>query len=560
MKLKPILILLTLLASILVLPTAVLAQAKKPNILVIWGDDIGIANVSAYSDGLMGYETPSIDRIGKEGIRFLQYYGEQSCTAGRSAFLTGQHIIRTGLSKVGFPGAPMGMSQLDPSVGGLLKSLGYATGQFGKNHLGDRNESLPTVNGFDEFFGNLYHLNAEEEPELPDYPKDPAFLAQWGPRGVLKCKATDRDDPTVDPRFGKIGKQTIEDTGALTKKRMETIDDETSTAAIDFMKRQQAAGKPFFCWFNSTRMHLRTHVRADHRGRYKHGDSEYIDGMLEHDDTIGTVLKALDDMGIANDTIVVYSSDNGPHMNSWPDGAMTWFRSEKNTNWEGAFRVPMLVRWPGHIKPGTVTNELMSHNDWIPTLCAIAGEPDIVGKCLKGYQANGHAYKVHLDGHDQSKFLTSVEGTAGKNNGVKSARSSFFYSDDDGLLVAFRDGDYKYVFSEQRSPGTMQVWAEPFTKLRLQKIYNLMQDPFERADITSNTYWDWQLNHVGAVYGSMDDVFKFAATFKEFPPRSIPPSFSAATIMEDTLRGIKAKKKLEEAFPMLRGEEGKPKD
>ena len=530
------------------------AQAKKPNILVIWGDDIGITNVSAYSDGLMGYETPNIDRIGKEGIRFLQYYGEQSCTAGRSAFLTGQHIIRTGLSKVGFPGAPMGMSQLDPSVGGLLKSLGYATGQFGKNHVGDRNESLPTVNGFDEFFGNLYHLNAEEEPELPDYPKDPEYLKKFGPRGVLKCKATDKDDPTVDPRFGKIGKQTIEDTGALTKKRMETIDDETSAAAIDFMKREHDAGKPFFCWWNGTRMHLRTHVRPEHRGRYKHGDSEYIDGMIEHDETVGSLLKALDDMGIANDTIVVYSTDNGPHMNTWPDGAMTPFRSEKNTNWEGAFRVPMLVRWPGHIHPGTVTNELMSHNDWIPTLCAIAGEPDIVGKLLKGYIANGKTYKVHLDGYDQSKFLTSVEGTAGNNNGVKSARDKFFYSDDDGLLVAMRQGDYKYVFSEQRKEGTMGVWAEPFTTLRLQKIFNLMQDPYERADITSNTYWDWNINHVGAAYGMMDDVFKFVATFKEFPPRSSPPSFNPANVMEDTLREIKAKQKLERAFPMLRQE------
>jgi arylsulfatase len=558
MKLKPILILFIL--GILVFPSGVLAQANKPNILVIWGDDIGIANVSAYSDGLMGYETPNIDRIGKEGIRFLQYYGEQSCTAGRSAFLTGQHIIRSGLSKVGFPGAPMGMSQLDPSIGGLLKSLGYATGQFGKNHVGDRNESLPTVNGFDEFFGNLYHLNAEEEPELPDYPKDPEYLKKFGPRGVLKCKATDRDDPAVDPRFGKIGKQTIEDTGPLTKKRMETIDDETSAAAIGFMKREHDAGKPFFCWWNGTRMHLRTHVRPEHRGRYKHGDSEYIDGMIEHDDTVGSLLKALDDMGIANDTIVVYSTDNGPHMNTWPDGAMTPFRSEKNTNWEGAFRVPMLVRWPGHIKPGTVTNELMSHNDWVPTLCAIAGEPDIVGKCLKGYQANGHTYKVHLDGYDQSKFLTSVEGTAGNNNGVKSARDKFFYSDDDGLLVAMRQGDYKYVFSEQRKEGTMGVWAEPFTTLRLQKIFNVMQDPYERADITSNTFWDWQMNHVPMMYGVMDDVFKFAATFKDYPPRSSPPSFNPANVMGDTLRVIKAKKKLEEAFPMLRGEEGKAKE
>ena len=561
MKTKPTLIPLVLLLLVaIVVPRAAFAQAKKPNILVIWGDDIGLANVSAYSSGVMGYETPNIDRIGKEGIRFLQYYGEQSCTAGRSAFLTGQHIIRSGLSKVGFPGAPMGMSQLDPSIGGLLKNLGYATGQFGKNHVGDRNESLPTVNGFDEFFGNLYHLNAEEEPELPDYPKDPEYLKKFGPRGVLKCKATDKDDPTVDPRFGKIGKQTIEDTGALTKKRMETIDDETSAAAIDFMKREHDAGKPFFCWWNGTRMHLRTHVRPEHRGRYKHGDSEYIDGMIEHDETVGSLLKALDDMGIANDTIVIYSTDNGPHMNTWPDGAMTPFRSEKNTNWEGAFRVPMLVRWPGHIKPGTVTNELMSHNDWIPTLCAIAGEPDIVGKLLKGYTANGKTYKVHLDGYDQSKFLTSVEGTAGNNNGVKSARDKFFYSDDDGLLVAMREGDYKYVFSEQRKEGTMGVWAEPFTTLRLQKIFNLMQDPYERADITSNTFWDWQINHVGSMYGVMDDVFKFAATFKDYPPRSTPPSFNPANVMGDTLRVIKAKKKLEEAFPMLRGEEGKAKE
>jgi arylsulfatase A-like enzyme len=528
-----------------------LAADQKPNILVIFGDDIGIANVSAYSDGVMGYETPNIDRLANEGIRFLHYYGEQSCTAGRAAFLTGQHGLRTGLTKVGFPGAPMGMNQLDPSVGGLLKNLGYATGQFGKNHVGDRNESLPTVNGFDEFFGNLYHLNAEEEPELPDYPKDPEYRKKFGPRGVLKCKATDKDDETVDPRFGKIGKQTIEDTGPLTKKRMETIDDETSAAAIDYMKRQHEAGKPFFCWFNSTRMHLRTHVRPEHRGRYTHGDSEYMDGMIEHDDTIGSILKALDEMGIADNTVVVYTSDNGPHMNTWPDGAMTPFRSEKNTNWEGAFRVPCLVRWPAKVKAGTVTNELMSHNDWIPTLCAIAGEPEIVDKLKVGYQANGKDYKVHLDGFDQSKFLTSVEGTAGKNNGTKSARNEFFYTDDDGVLVGMRQGDYKYVFEEQRAKGTMQVWAEPFTKLRLQKIFNLFQDPYERADVTSNTFWDWQMNHVQLMYGVMNDVFVFAETFKEFPPRSPPPSFNPATILEETLREIKAKKKIEEAFPML---------
>jgi arylsulfatase len=522
----------------------VTAQAQdKPNILVIFGDDVGVSNISAYSDGLMGYETPNIDRIGNEGIRFLHYYGEQSCTAGRAAFLTGQHGLRTGLTKVGFPGAPMGMSQLDPSIGGLLKNLGYATGQFGKNHVGDRNESLPTVNGFDEFFGNLYHLNAEEEPELPDYPKDPQYLQKFGPRGVLHTTATDKDDPTVDPRFGKIGKQTIQDTGPLTKKRMETVDDETSAAAIEFMKRHHAAGKPFFTWFNATRMHLRTHVRESHRGRYQHGDSEYIDGMMEHDDTIGTLLKALDDMGIASNTIVVYTSDNGPHMNTWPDGAMTPFRSEKNTNWEGAYRVPALVRWPGVIKPGTITDEIMSHNDWLPTLAAFAGEPDITNKLLKGYKANGKNYKVHLDGYDQSSFLRNVSGTVGKNNGAKSTRNLFFYTDDDGLLVAMRQGDYKYVYAEQRMPGTMGVWAEPFTHLRLQKIFNLYQDPYERADITSNTFWDWQMNHIGQVYGAMDEVFKFTATFKQFPPRSFPPSFVPTTIMEETLDEIKKERR-----------------
>lgn len=520
------------------------AQNKKPNILVLWGDDIGTTNISAYSDGLMGYTTPNIDRLANEGLRFLHYYGEQSCTAGRAAFLTGQHGLRTGLTKVGFPGAPMGMSQLDPSVGGIMKSLGYVTGQFGKNHVGDRNESLPTVNGFDEFFGNLYHLNAEEEPELPDYPKDPEYLKKFGPRGVLKCTATNVDDPTTDPRFGRVGKQKIEDTGALTKKRMETVDDETSAAAIDFIKRQSASGKPFFCWFNATRMHLRTHVRAEHRGRYTHGDSEYIDGMIEHDETIGSILKALDDLGIADNTIVVYSTDNGPHMNTWPDGAMTPFRSEKNTNWDGAFRVPCIVRWPGHIKPG-VTTELMSHNDWIPTFASIAGEPDIVNKLLKGYSANGKTYKVHLDGFDQSKFL---EGKT-----PKSARDKFFYTDDDGLLVGLREGDYKYVFAEQRLGGTMGVWAEPFTKLRLQKIFNLYQDPFERADITSNTFWDWQMNHVQLMYGAIQDVVVFAETFKEYPPRSIPPSFSAYTIMEEAMKDIKAQKYIEKnVLPKLK--------
>src|SRR6476660_5527395 len=359
------------------------SSGKKPNILVIFGDDIGQTNVSAYSMGLMGYRTPNIDRIAKEGMMFTDYYAEQSCTAGRSSFITGQCTLRTGLSKVGLPGATVGLQARDVTLAELLKPLGYATGQFGKNHLGDRNEFLPTVHGFDEFYGNLYHLNAEEDPESRTYPRDPKFRQALGPRGVLRCKASDRDDPTDHPRWGKVGKQTIEDTGPLTRKRMETIDDETSAAAIDFMQRQARANTPFFCWFNSTRMHFRTHVRAEHRGVYKHGDSEYVDGMIEHDGTVGSLLQALDDMGIANDTIVVYTSDNGPHMNSWPDGAMTPFRSEKNTNWEGAFRVPCVVRWPGKIAASSICNDIVSHNDWVPTLCAIAGEPDIVGKCLK---------------------------------------------------------------------------------------------------------------------------------------------------------------------------------
>ena len=495
------------------------AQAQdKPNILIIWGDDIGIANVSCYSDGLMGYETPNIDRIAREGIRFLDYYGEQSCTAGRSAFLTGQHIIRTGLSKVGFPGAPMGLSQLDPTVGGLLKNLGYATGHFGKNHVGDRNETLPTVNGFDEFFGNLYHLNAEEEPELPDYPKDPEYLKKFGPRGVLHCWATDKDDPTVDPRFGKIGKQKIVDTGALTKKRMETVDDETSAAAIDFMKRQHSAGKPFFVWMNTTRMHLRTHVRAEHRGRYTHGDSEYIDGMIEHDETVGSLLKALDDMGITKDTIVVYSSDNGPHMNTWPDGGMTPFRSEKNTNWEGAFRVPEMVRWPGKIPAGSVSNEIVQHHDWLPTFLAAAGDPDIVEKLKQGHTAGDKTFKVYIDGYNLLPYLTGeVE---------KSPRQGFIYFSDDGDVLGLRFDNWKVVFMEQRVQGTLQVWAEPFVALRVPKLFNLRTDPFERADVTSNTYYDWFIDNDYIALAATFVVTQFLETFKEFPPRQKAATFT----------------------------------
>lgn len=524
-----------LIAFVITIQSCHVFAQQKPNILVIWGDDIGISNISAYSSGLMGYTTPNIDKLAAEGMRFLQYYGEQSCTAGRAAFITGQHGIRTGLTKVGFPGAPMGMNQLDPSIAGALKQLGYATGQFGKNHLGDRNENLPTVNGFDEFFGNLYHLNAEEEPELPDYPKDPAFRAKFGPRGVLRCQATSADDATTDPRFGKIGKQKIEDTGPLTKKRMETVDDETVAATIAFMKKQKAAGKPFFIWWNGTRMHLRTHVKASNRGKYQYSNSEYIDGMIEHDMQVGELLKALEELGIANNTFVMYSTDNGPHTNTWPDGGTTPFRSEKNTNWEGAFRVPCIVRWPGVIKPGTVTNEIVSHNDWFPTFCSIAGEPDMVGKMAKGYTANGKSYKVHLDGYDQTAFL---RGTSSK-----SARDKFFYADDDGHMVALRSGAYKFSFLEQRMQGTMGVWAEPFTELRLQKMYNLMSDPYERADITSNTYWDFILDHAFLAYQGIADVEKFLQTFKEYPPRSVPPSFSPAHLVDEMLEDAKEQMK-----------------
>jgi arylsulfatase len=363
-------------------------SGQRPNILVIFGDDIGQTNISAYSFGLMGYKTPNIDRVAREGMMFTDYYAEQSCTAGRSSFITGQCTLRTGLSKVGIPGATVGLQARDVTLAELLKPLGYATGQFGKNHLGDRNEFLPTVHGFDEFYGNLYHLNAEEDPESRTYPRDPKFLEALGPRGVLRCKASDRDDPTDHPRWGKVGRQTIEDTGPLNKKRMETIDDETSGAAIDFMQRQARANKPFFCWFNSTRMHFRTHVRESHRDKPGlTSRTEYNDGMIEHDAVIGTILKAVDDLGIGNNTIVIYTTDNGPHQNSWPDAGTTPFRSEKNTNWEGAFRVPCLIRWPGRIAPGSVSNDIFSGLDWTPTLMAAAGDPDIKDKLLRAIKS-----------------------------------------------------------------------------------------------------------------------------------------------------------------------------
>jgi arylsulfatase A-like enzyme len=507
------------------------ASGKKQNILVIFGDDIGQSNISAYTFGLMGYKTPNIDRLAREGMMFTDYYAEQSCTAGRSSFITGQATFRTGLSKVGIPGAPQGLQAKDATLAELLKPLGYATGQFGKNHLGDRNEFLPTVHGFDEFFGNLYHLNAEEEPEAWTYPRDPAYRQAFGPRGVLKCKASDRDDPTVDPRFGKIGKQTIEDTGPLTRKRMETIDDETSAAAIDFIQRQARANQPFFCWFNSTRMHFRTHVRAEHRSAPGlTARTEYADGMVEHDATVGTILKALDDLGIANDTFVIYTTDNGPHMNSWPDAAMTPFRSEKNTNWEGAFRVPCFVRWPGRIKPGQTSNEMISGLDWLPTLMAVAGDIDIKQKLLTGYAAGAKTFKVHLDGYNQLPYLTGQQ--------EHGERHDFFYFNDDGDLVSVRYENWKMVFEEQRAEGTLRIWAEPFTNLRVPKLFDLRADPYERADITSNTYYDWFLSNAGIMYGMLAVSSKFLDTFKEFPPSQRAGSFSIDQAVESLRRSI----------------------
>ena len=505
-------------------------SGRKPNILVIFGDDIGQTNVSAYSFGLMGYRTPNIDRLSREGMMFTDYYAEQSCTAGRSTFITGQATLRTGLSKVGIPGATQGLQAKDATLAELLKPLGYATGQFGKNHLGDRNEYLPTVHGFDEFFGNLYHLNAEEEPEARTYPRDPTYREKFGPRGVLRCKASDRDDPTIDPRFGRVGKQTIEDTGPLTRKRMETIDDETSAAAVDFIQRQVRANKPFFCWMNTTRMHFRTHVRESHRSPPGlTARTEYADGMVEHDETVGLLLKTLDDLGVANDTFVVYTTDNGPHMNSWPDGAMTPFRSEKNTNWEGAFRVPCFVRWPGRIKPGQVSNEIISGLDWLPTLMAAVGEPNIKQKLLTGYTAGDKTFKVHLDGYNQLPYLTGQQ--------ERGDRKDFFYFNDDGDFVAMRYENWKLVFEEQRAPGTLRVWAEPFTKLRLAKFFDLRADPYERADITSNTYYDWVMSNAGIMYGGLAVATQFLETFKEFPPSQRPGSFTLDQAVEQLRAG-----------------------
>jgi arylsulfatase len=481
----------------------------------------------------MGYRTPNIDRIANEGMKFTDYYAEQSCTAGRSTFITGQCTLRTGLSKVGIPGATVGLQRRDVTIAQVLKSMGYATGQFGKNHLGDRNEYLPTVHGFDEFFGNLYHLNAEEDPESFTYPRDPRVREAFGPRGVLRCEASDKDDPTDQPRFGRVGKQTIEDTGPLTKKRMETIDDETTGAAINYIKRQAQAGKPFFCWMNTTRMHLRTHVRPEYRDKPGFtARTEYADGMIEHDGDVGKLLKALDDLGIADNTIVLYTTDNGPHQNSWPDAGTTPFRSEKNTNWEGAFRVPCLIRWPGHIKVGSVSNEIVSGLDWFPTLVAAAGDPEIANKLLKGDNISGKTFKVHLDGYNQLPYLI------GQNE--KSPRREFIYFNDDGDLVAARVENWKIVFEEQRATGTMRIWAEPFTRLRLPNLFELRADPYERADITSNTYYDWMISNPAAFALSQPVVAKFLASFKDYPPSQRPSSFSIDQIVEKMQRSFGA--------------------
>jgi len=499
----------------------------KPNILIIWGDDIGITNLSCYSDGLMGYRTPNIDRIANEGMRFTDSYGQQSCTAGRAAFITGQNPYRTGLTKVGMPGADIGLQAEDATIPELLKPLGYATGQFGKNHFGDKNKYLPTAHGFDEFFGNLYHLNAEEEPENVDYPPEedfPNFKKIFGPRGVMHTWATETDDPTEHPRWGRVGKQKIEDTGPLTKKRMETCDTEFLAAAQDFIKRAHGNDQPFFVWFNTTWMHFRVHPPEEILGQAGRWQSFYHDVMMEHDKHVGQMLDLLDELGIAEDTIVMYSTDNGPHMNTWPDGAMTPFRNEKNSNWEGAFRVPEMVRWPGKIKAGTVSNEIISHTDWLPTLLAAAGQPDISEKLKKGYQAGEKTFKVHIDGYN---FLPHFTGEV-----EKGPRQGIIYFSDDGDLVGLRYDNWKFVFAEQRVQGTIMIWAEPFVFLRVPKVFNLRTDPFERADITSNTYWDWLIDRVYLTYAAQFLVREFLETFKEFPPRMKPASFSIDKVLE----------------------------
>jgi len=484
--------------------------ADKPNILVIMGDDIGIFNLSVYHQGMLGYSTPNIDRIAAEGGQFMTYYAQQSCTAGRSAFITGQLPFRTGLSKVGMPGADLGIRKEDPTIAELLKPLGYMTGQFGKNHLGDKDEFLPTNHGFDEFFGNLYHLNAEEEPENADYPKNPEFKKKFGPRGVIRSYADGR----------------IEDTGPLTIKRMETIDEEFLAATQDFLARAKKSEKPFFCWFNTTRMHNFTHVKQENLG--KTGLGFYADGMVEHDGLVGRLLKTVDDLGLTNDTIVIYTTDNGPMVCLYPDAGCTPFRGEKNTNWEGGWRVPALIRWPGVVKPGTRFTDIFAGEDWLPTLLAAAGEPDIKEKLLKGYNAGDKNYKVHLDGYNQIDYLS------GKS--PKGFRDEFFYFSDDGDLLAVRYQRVKVHFMIQEATG-IDVWRHPFTTLRAPIFFDLEVDPFERGQEGIN-YNDWWYRRAYLAVPLQNIVGKTLMTFKEFPPRQRPASFTIDQAMEALMKSI----------------------
>jgi len=509
---NPLMVRLLLLAAFVFAAGSAQAQTNKlPNFLVIFGDDIGWFNVSAYNHGMMGYRTPNIDRIAQEGAMFTDYYGQQSCTAGRAAFITGQTPFRTGLTKVGLPGANLGIQPQDPTIAELLKPLGYMTGQFGKNHLGDRDEFLPTNHGFDEFFGNLYHLNAEEEPEYADYPKDPAFRQRYGPRGVLKSTAD-----------GKI-----ENTGPLTMKRMETIDEEFLKATLDFIDRAHQADKPFFVWFNTTRMHIWTHLKPASQG--KTGLGVYADGMVETDGHVGRVLEKLDDLNIADNTIVIYTTDNGAEVMTWPDGGMTPFKGEKDTNWEGSFRVPCVIRWPGVIKPGTVINEIAAGEDWLPTFLAAAGVPDVKEKLLKGYQAGSKNFRVHLDGHN---LLPAFKGET-----KEWPRKEFVYFSDDGTLMALRYNRWKFVFAEQRAKG-MDVWIEPLVMLRMPGLYDLRADPFERAPEESSYYRDWLIHHLFVVVPAQESIAKYLESFKEFPPRQKPASFTIDQVMEMMMKGM----------------------
>ena len=516
----------------LVAATPALAQTKKPNILVMFGDDVGYWNVSAYNRGQMGYRTPNIDRIAKEGAIFTDAYAQQSCTAGRAAFITGQSPIRTGLLKVGLPGAPEGLSAKDPTLARLLKAQGYATGQYGKNHLGDRNEHIPTVHGFDEFFGNFYHLNAEEEPENEDYPKNPEFKAKFGPRGVFKCVATGADsNQPDDPRFGKWGRQTCQDTGPLTTKRMETFDGEVAAGAKDFMERSVKSGKPFFLWFNTTRMHIWTRLKPESRG--KTGLGVYPDGMVEHDAHIGEMLKKLEELGVADNTIVIWTTDNGAEVMSWPDGGTTPFRGEKNTNWEGGYRVPLVVRWPGVIKPGTEINEIVSHEDWLPTLMAGVGAGDTKDALLKGATVGGVPYKVHLDGYNLLPALAASgqdPATAGDKK-VEWPRKEFLYWTDDGNLAGLRYQQFKIAFMEQRAHG-FDVWQEPMVTLRLPKLFNLRSDPFERADHEGMGYSRWRIDRAFVLVPAQTYVGNWLQSFRDFPPRQKPGSFNLGDAME----------------------------